>query len=127
MWRAFRCLGPVQTLLRVQYTTVFFPGRERLRCENPQRPLGSYSFTSQSNWFACLKKYKPINARGSDPDPVVCMKVRFEAKVTRVFFSLSPSLSRLVVVASRLVLDLFREEKSRNTSGTRVLLRHFEP
>ena len=28
------------------------------------------------------KKYQPINVRGSDPDPVVCMKVRFKAKVT---------------------------------------------
>ena len=45
--------------------------------------------TSQSNWFTCLEKYQPINARGSDPDPFVCMKVRFEAKVTRGF-SLSP-------------------------------------
>ena len=36
------------------------------------------------------------------------------------FFSLSSSLSRLVVAASRLALDLFREEKSRKTSGTRV-------
>ena len=61
------------------------------------------------------EKYQPINARGSDPDPVVCMKVRFEAKVTRGF-----SLSRLVVAASRLALDLFRKEKSRKTSGTRV-------
>ena len=51
---------------------------------------------------------------------VVCMKVRFEAKVTRGF-SLSSSLSRLVVAASRLALDLFREEKSRKTSGTRVM------
>ena len=38
------------------------------------------------------------------------------------FFSLSSSLSRLVVAASRLALDLFREEKSRKTSGTRVLM-----
>ena len=45
--------------------------------------------TSQSNWFTCLEKYQPINARGSDPDPFVCMKVRFEANVTRGF-SLSP-------------------------------------
>ena len=36
--------------------------------------------------------------------------VRFEAL----------SLSRLLVAASRLALDLFREEKSRKTSGTRV-------
>ena len=49
------------------------------------------------------------------------MKVRFEAKVTRGF-SLSSSLSRLVVAASWLALDLFREEKSRKTSGTRVTL-----
>ena len=63
--------------------------RGKRRCENPQRPLGSYNETSQSNWFARLKNYQPINARGSDPDPVVSMKVRFEAKVTRGF-SLSP-------------------------------------
>ena len=30
--------------------------------------------------------------------------------------------ARVVVAASRLVLDLFREEKSRKTSGTRVLI-----
>ena len=30
--------------------------RGKMRCENPQRPLGSYNETSQSNWFACLKK-----------------------------------------------------------------------
>ena len=63
--------------------------RGKMRYENPQRPLGSYNKTSQSNWFACLKNYQPINARGSDPDPVACIKVRFEAKVTRGF-SLSP-------------------------------------
>ena len=57
----------------------------KMRCENSQRPLGSYNSTSQSNWFACLKNYHPINARGSDPDPVVCMKMKFEAKVTRGF------------------------------------------
>ena len=45
--------------------------RDKIRCENPQRPLGSYNSTSQSNWFACLKKCQPINARGPDPDPVV--------------------------------------------------------
>ena len=58
---------------------------------------------------------------------VVCMKVRFEAKVTRGF-SLSSSRSRHVVAASRLAPDLFREEKSRKTSGTRVvdLLIHSE-
>ena len=50
---------------------------------------------------------------------VVCMKVKFEAKVTRGF-SLSSSLLQLVVAASRLALDLFSEEKSRKTSGTRV-------
>ena len=54
----------------------------------------------------------------SDPDPVVCMKVRFEAKVTRGF-SLSPRRFRDSL--SPLPLDLFREEKSRKTSGTRVL------
>ena len=47
---------------------------------------------SKSRNMACL--YMPwsranVIARGSDPDPVVCMKVRFEAKVTRGF-SLSP-------------------------------------
>ena len=46
------------------------------------------------------------------------MKMRFEAKVTGGF-SLSLSLSRLVA-ASPLALDLFREEKSRKTSGTGV-------
>ena len=40
------------------------------------------------------KNYQPINARGSDPDPVVCMKVRFEAKVTR-------GISLLVAFATR--------------------------
>ena len=40
--------------------------------------------TNQIDW-----RVQAINARGSDPDPVVCMKVRFEAKVTRSF-SLSP-------------------------------------
>ena len=91
--------------------------RGQRRCENPQRPLGSYNKTSQSNWFACLKNYQPINAQGSDPDPVVCMKVRFEAKVTRGF-SLCPRRFRDSL--SPLPLDLFREEKSRKTSGTRV-------
>ena len=37
------------------------------------------------------------------------------------FFSLSSSLTRLVVAASRLAVDLFRQEKSRKTSGTRVI------
>ena len=45
------------------------------------------------------------------------MKVRFEAKVTRGF-SLSPRRFRDSL--SPLPLDLFREEKSRKTSGTRV-------
>ena len=48
---------------------------------------------------------------------VICMKVRFEAKVTRGF-SLSPRRFRDSL--SPLPLDLFREEKSRKTSGTRV-------
>ena len=50
------------------------------------------------------------------------MKVRFEAKVTRGF-SLSPRrfCDSLSPLASRLAVDLFREEKSRKTSGTRVL------
>ena len=38
------------------------------------------------------------------------------------FFSLSSSLSQLLVAASRLALDLFRKEKSRKTSGTRVII-----
>ena len=38
------------------------------------------------------------------------------------FFSLSSSLLQLVVAASRLAVDLFREEKSWKTSGTRVLI-----
>ena len=51
---------------------------------------------------------------------VICMKVRFEAKVTRGF-SLSPRRFRdSLSLPSRLALDLFREEKSRKTSGTRV-------
>ena len=49
---------------------------------------------------------------------VVCMKVRFEAKVTRGF-SLSPRRFRDSL--SPLALDLFQEEKSRKTSGTRVV------
>ena len=48
---------------------------------------------------------------------VVCMKVRFEAKVTRGF-SLSPRRFRNWL--SPLAFDLFRKEKSRKTSGTRV-------
>ena len=43
-----------------------------------------------------------------------------EEREKKRFFSLSCTLSRLVVAASRLALDLFREEKSRKTSGTRV-------
>ena len=39
---------------------------------------------------------------------------------TRFFLSVSSSLSRLVVAASRLALNLFSEEKSRKTSGTGV-------
>ena len=46
------------------------------------------------------------------------MKVRFEAKVTRGF-SLSPRRFRDSL--SPLALDLFQEEKSRKTSGTRVV------
>ena len=34
---------------------------------------------------------------------------------------LASSLTRLVVAASRVAVDLFREEKSRKTSGTRVM------
>ena len=48
---------------------------------------------------------------------VVCMKVRFEAKVTRGF-SLSPRRFRDSLSPLRGLL--FREEKSRKTSGTRV-------
>ena len=86
-----RAWVPCKCYCKCSIQTIFFPGRERqnlpseMRCKNLQRSLG----TKQSNWFACLKKYQPINSRGSDPDPVVCMKVRFEAKVTRGF-SLSP-------------------------------------
>ena len=36
--------------------------------------------------------------------------------------SFLPTRARVVVAASRLALDLFREEKSRKTSGTRVLI-----
>ena len=64
-------------------------------------------------WFHCISNLTRLTA-------VVCMKVRFEAKINHRFFSLASSLSRLVVAASRLALDLFGEEKSRKTSGTRV-------
>ena len=50
-------------------------------------------------------------ARGSDPDPVVCMKVRFEVKVTRGFSFSSPL---------RGSLSLSWIKISRKTSGTRV-------
>ena len=70
--------------------------------------------------FAKLPLVTPFISNLTRLTAVVCMKVRFEAKVTRGF-SLSSSLSRLVVAASRLALDLFREEKSRKTSGTRVV------
>ena len=97
------------------YKHMFFPGRKRqnlpleMRCENPQRLLGSYNWTNQSNWFACLKKYQPINARGPDPDPVVCMKVRFEANKTRGF-SLSPRRFRDSFSPLRGLLSLLREK-----------------
>ena len=61
--------------------------------------------------FYCISNLTRLTA-------VVCMKVRFDAKITKGF-SLSPRLFR-VLAASRLALDLFREEKSRKTSGTRV-------
>ena len=43
-----------------------------------------------------------------------------------MLFFLSSSLSRLVVAAARLAVDLFREEKSRKTSGTRVQKIHLK-
>ena len=101
------------------YKQIFFPCRERqnlpleMRCENPQRPLGSYNWTNQSNWFACLKKHQPINARGSDPNPVVCMNVRFEAKVTRGF-SLSPRRFGDSLSPHRGLLSLLREKIKKN-------------
>ena len=71
--------------------------------------------------FAKLPLVTLFNSNLTRLTAVVCMKVRFEFKVTR-FFSLSSSLSRLVVAASRLALDLFREQKSRKTSGTKVIV-----
>ena len=47
--------------------------------------LGITNRTNQSYWFACLYKYQPIRAWGSDLDAGVCMKVRFKSKVTRGF------------------------------------------
>ena len=54
---------------------------------------------------------KRERARRSHPDPVVCMKMRFEVKVTRGFPLSSPL---------RGSLSLSRIKISRKTSGTRV-------
>jgi len=62
-------------------------------------------------FFLKFSSGKRERAQGSDPDPVVCMKVRFEVKVTREF-SLSSPLSGS--------LSLSRIKLSRKTSGTRV-------
>ena len=62
-------------------------------------------------FFLKFSSGKRERARGSDPDPDVCMKVRFEVKVTRGF-SLSSPL--------RGSLSFSRIKIPRKTSGNRV-------
>ena len=51
-------------------------------------PLARLVSLAQIGELACRLTYQPISARGSDPDPVVCMKVRFKAKLIGGFLSL---------------------------------------
>ena len=52
------------------------------------RVLARLVSLAQIGELACRLTYQPISARGSDPDPVVCMKVRFKAKLIGGFLSL---------------------------------------
>ena len=74
--------------------------------------------------FAKLPLVTPFISNWTRLTAFVCMKVRFEAKVTRGF-SLSPRRFRDSL--SPLSLDLFREEKSRKTFGARVSGAFFLP
>jgi len=63
---------------------------------------------------------RPPPPRGSDPDPVVCVKVRFRAKVTRGFFSLSTPTPWNLLLPLHCSLSLSQRKISRKFSGTSI-------
>ena len=94
----------------------FGSSHQKLRPKKESRHLRDYFWVVPGfSWFFFAKEIKSKPRSGDNES-----RKRPGERENPLFLSLSSSLSRLVVAASWLALDLFREGKSRKTSGTRV-------
>ena len=116
-----RALVPCKCYCECSIQTIFFPSRERQNEVWKSSASPRWLQLNEPIKLVCVFEKLSTNQRPRVRSwPCRLHESEIRGQGNQRFFSLSSSLSRLVAAASRFALDLFREEKSRKTSGTRV-------
>ena len=116
-----RALVPCKCYCECSIQTIFFPSRERQN-EVWKSSASPRKLNEPIKLVCVFEKLSTNQCPRVRSWPCRLHESEIRGQGNQRFFSLTSSLLRLVVPASRLAVDLFREEKSRKTSGTRVLL-----